>query len=248
MSQVLWWKLIFVLLLGLMLVQTPSNCHLVKFCSESECSSGIYNPCTQSSSDTFTSFVFQICKPIHYKDASCKQSLGFVNWNLSLKPLLQAFPVDPQTSNDIRSVKNALFTQSNPLPFANTNSIRLIAWSDDVISHILDLDPKAAVNDQSFVSFVSGNVVHPSSRPLAHRYGGHQFGIWAGQLGDGRAHWLGEYISINTGKRWELQLKGSGKTPFSRDGDGRAVLRSSIREFLASEAMYHLGMTSPQIS
>lgn len=71
-------------------------------------------------------------------------------------------------------------------------------------------------------------------------YGGHQFGSWAGQLGDGRAISLGEVV--NMGQRWELQLKGAGKTPYSRFADGRAVLRSSIREFVASEALHHLGI------
>jgi uncharacterized protein YdiU (UPF0061 family) len=76
--------------------------------------------------------------------------------------------------------------------------------------------------------------------PLASVYSGHQFGVWAGQLGDGRALWLGEVAA--DGARYELQLKGSGRTPYSRMGDGRAVLRSSIREFLASEAMHALGI------
>ena len=80
------------------------------------------------------------------------------------------------------------------------------------------------------------------------RYGGHQFGSWAAQLGDGRAHLLGEYVNTK-GERWELQLKGSGKTPYSRRGDGRAVLRSSLREFLCSEAMFSLGVpTSRAVS
>jgi serine/tyrosine/threonine adenylyltransferase len=78
-------------------------------------------------------------------------------------------------------------------------------------------------------------------QPHAANYGGHQFGHWAGQLGDGRAISLGEAINA-TGQRWELQLKGAGPTPYSRHADGRAVLRSSIREFLCSEAMHHLGV------
>jgi len=77
-------------------------------------------------------------------------------------------------------------------------------------------------------------------RPYAARYGGHQFGHWAGQLGDGRAITLGELTPH--GERWELQLKGAGPTPYSRTADGRAVLRSSVREFLCSEAMYFLGV------
>ncbi len=77
--------------------------------------------------------------------------------------------------------------------------------------------------------------------PYAACYGGHQFGAWAGQLGDGRAISLGEVVNA-AGQRWELQLKGAGATPYSRSADGRAVLRSSIREFLCSEAMAHLGV------
>lgn len=77
--------------------------------------------------------------------------------------------------------------------------------------------------------------------PYAQCYGGHQFGVWAGQLGDGRAITLGEILN-SRGERWELQLKGAGKTPYSRFADGLAVLRSSIREFLCSEAMHGLGI------
>jgi serine/tyrosine/threonine adenylyltransferase len=86
----------------------------------------------------------------------------------------------------------------------------------------------------------SGNATWPAMRPLASVYSGHQFGIWAGQLGDGRALWLGE-METPAGPV-ELQLKGAGRTPYSRMGDGRAVLRSSIREFLCSEAMHGLGI------
>ena len=78
-------------------------------------------------------------------------------------------------------------------------------------------------------------------QPYAARYGGHQFGVWAGQLGDGRAITLGEVIASD-GSRQELLLKGAGRTPYARTADGRAVLRSSIREFLCSEAMHWLGV------
>ncbi|MBI3348965.1 MAG: YdiU family protein [Burkholderiales bacterium] len=87
---------------------------------------------------------------------------------------------------------------------------------------------------------LSGNASWPGMRPLATVYSGHQFGVWAGQLGDGRALWLGE-VDTPAGPQ-ELQLKGGGRTPYSRRGDGRAVLRSSIREFLCSEAMTALGV------
>ena len=86
-----------------------------------------------------------------------------------------------------------------------------------------------------------GNALLDGMQPYAANYGGHQFGNWAGQLGDGRAITLGETINA-AGERWELQLKGAGPTPYSRTADGRAVLRSSIREFLCSEAMHHLGV------
>jgi serine/tyrosine/threonine adenylyltransferase len=87
---------------------------------------------------------------------------------------------------------------------------------------------------------LAGNAVAPGTRPFASVYSGHQFGVWAGQLGDGRALLLGE-IDTPAGAM-EVQLKGAGLTPYSRMGDGRAVLRSSIREFLASEAMHALGI------
>ncbi len=89
---------------------------------------------------------------------------------------------------------------------------------------------------------LSGNRVLPGTRPLASVYSGHQFGVWAGQLGDGRALLLGE-LQTPLGPQ-EVQLKGAGSTPYSRMGDGRAVLRSSIREFLCSEAMHGLGIAT----
>ena len=93
---------------------------------------------------------------------------------------------------------------------------------------------------EDFVTAFTGNALLPGSEPLAAVYSGHQFGVWAGQLGDGRAILLGD--ADGPEGRMELQLKGAGKTPYSRMGDGRAVLRSSIREFLCSEAMAALGI------
>ncbi|MBV8500410.1 MAG: YdiU family protein [Paucibacter sp.] len=103
---------------------------------------------------------------------------------------------------------------------------------------LLGLAPDWA--DDEALQVFSGNALWPGMRPLASVYSGHQFGVWAGQLGDGRAHWLGELHGTAGG--FELQLKGAGRTPYSRMGDGRAVLRSSIREFLCSEAMAALGI------
>lgn len=96
------------------------------------------------------------------------------------------------------------------------------------------------LNTEEFLEIFSGASILKDTEPYAMCYGGHQFGHWAGQLGDGRAINLSEVEHSN--KRWALQLKGSGKTPYSRSADGLAVLRSSIREHLCSEAMHHLGV------
>jgi len=109
------------------------------------------------------------------------------------------------------------------------------------VAALIGLDPAALSSDECLQVF-SGARPLPGGDTLAAVYSGHQFGVWAGQLGDGRAHLLGEVCG--QGGNWELQLKGSGRTPYSRMGDGRAVLRSSVREYLASEAMHGLGIAS----
>ncbi|XP_062898468.1 protein adenylyltransferase SelO-like [Mobula hypostoma] len=159
-------------------------------------------------------------------------------WNLTSQKLLDSFPLDPIRQNYVRQVRKCIFSAVEPTPFKSV--VTLVAVSKEVVEDILDLDASITVTKE-FIQFVSGARVLPGSIPLAHRYGGHQFGVWAGQLGDGRAHFLGAYVN-RYGTRWELQLKGSGKTPYSRDGDGRAVLRSSLREFLCSEALNYLGI------
>ncbi|KQU81573.1 MULTISPECIES: YdiU family protein [unclassified Rhizobacter] len=113
-----------------------------------------------------------------------------------------------------------------------------VAWSADC-ARLLGL-PGEPPSDPRSLAALSGNLGEAPLRPLASVYSGHQFGVWAGQLGDGRALWLGE-LQTPSGPM-EIQLKGAGLTPYSRMGDGRAVLRSSIREFLASEAMHALGV------
>src|SRR5690606_38045777 len=110
---------------------------------------------------------------------------------------------------------------------------------NEPIAAMLGLSAKA-VNSPQFLQVFSGQAPLPGGDTLAAVYSGHQFGIWAGQLGDGRAHLLGEIVTAHG--HWELQLKGSGRTPYSRMGDGRAVLRSSVREYLAGEAMAGLGI------
>ncbi|GGC92470.1 protein adenylyltransferase SelO [Undibacterium terreum] len=109
------------------------------------------------------------------------------------------------------------------------------------VAEAIGLDP-ASLHLPDFVESFTGNQLLNGSKPLAAVYSGHQFGVWAGQLGDGRAILLGDVPANGTQTRLEIQLKGSGLTPYSRMGDGRAVLRSSIREFLCSEAMAALGI------
>jgi uncharacterized protein YdiU (UPF0061 family) len=127
------------------------------------------------------------------------------------------------------------------LPASPLPAPYLVGFSPEVAREV-GLDASVAT-DPEFAALFSGNTT-PSwpaeALPYASVYSGHQFGVWAGQLGDGRALSLGELE--HDGARYELQLKGSGRTPYSRMGDGRAVLRSSIREFLCSEAMHHLGI------
>ncbi|XP_056375325.1 protein adenylyltransferase SelO-like [Hyla sarda] len=159
-------------------------------------------------------------------------------WSASLDDDLAQLPIDSTRGNHVRKVKDCIFSHVYPTTFVS--DVRLVAVSEDVLENLLDLDVSVA-DTRDFLQFVSGGKSLLGFAPLAHRYGGHQFGVWAGQLGDGRAHLVGTYIN-RYGERWELQLKGSGKTPYSRRGDGRAVLRSSVREFLCSEAMHHLGI------
>lgn len=171
------------------------------------------------------------------KMSECRLAKNLDDWNFSPSKLVE-FPFDPISENFVRrNVKKSVFSFVTPTPLSKP---RLVAYSDDALQNILNMDVEITKTEE-FAEFVAGNKVLESSNPMAHRYGGHQFGYWAMQLGDGRAILLGEYINSD-GERWELQLKGAGKTPYSRDGDGRAVLRSSIREFLASEAMYYLGV------
>jgi uncharacterized protein YdiU (UPF0061 family) len=145
-------------------------------------------------------------------------------------------PADPEEGPRIREVAGALYSRVDPTPVA---APRLLAWSAETAA-LLGLDA-TFVESPAFADVFAGNALLEGMSPYAANYGGHQFGHWAGQLGDGRAISLGE--TVNTaGERWELQLKGAGQTPYSRGADGRAVLRSSVREFLCSEAMHHLGV------
>ena len=155
-------------------------------------------------------------------------SLNSLNW---ISRFLQHTPGDEKTGGVPRQVPGKCWSRVNPTPTPNP-IVKL--WSTEMAEE-LGIETR---EDE----ILGGKRIASGMEPYAQRYGGHQFGNWAGQLGDGRAITLGE---VDTGKIvLELQLKGSGVTPYSRFADGKAVLRSSIREFLCSEAMHHLGVPS----
>jgi uncharacterized protein YdiU (UPF0061 family) len=137
--------------------------------------------------------------------------------------------------NSFAGLGPAFFTDLRPTPLPSPSLVGLNAS----LLEELELDPGWLASAEG-IEALAGNRLLAGSRPLASVYSGHQFGVWAGQLGDGRAILLGE-IDTAAGPQ-EFQLKGAGKTPYSRMGDGRAVLRSSIREYLCSEAMHGLGI------
>ncbi|OGB20674.1 MAG: hypothetical protein A3I66_23875 [Burkholderiales bacterium RIFCSPLOWO2_02_FULL_57_36] len=155
-------------------------------------------------------------------------------------PAQRYYPLDQlPLENSFAELPEAFHTRLKPTPLP---SPYLVCASSAAAAQI-KLDP-AQFATGDFVETFTGNRILPTSIPLAAVYSGHQFGVWAGQLGDGRAILLGEASAPETGPpgMLELQLKGAGMTPYSRMGDGRAVLRSSIREFLCSEAMAALGI------
>ncbi|KAJ9531989.1 hypothetical protein QJQ45_003694 [Haematococcus lacustris] len=203
---------------------------------------------------------FGLSRRIPRSSVRAMTSLSFDN--LTLRTL----QVDDSYSNAQRPVRGASFalmSQLEPL-----ERPQLVAYSAEALG-LLDLTPEQAhipataaaelvaaavlpalsmscatckqAQEPDFVASMAGNKLLPGSQPAAHCYCGHQFGHFSGQLGDGAAMYLGEVVN-SRGERWELQLKGAGPTPFSRGSDGRKVLRSSIREFLASEAMFHLSV------
>ena len=149
---------------------------------------------------------------------------------------LRELPGDPDPRVFPRQVQGAAWSAVEPSP---VEAPRLLAHSRDVAAELGFSE--SDVTSEEFAKVFGGNALLPGMRPFASNYGGHQFGHWAGQLGDGRAISLGEVV-LDSGQRRELQLKGAGPTPYSRSADGRAVLRSSVREFLCSEAMHHLGV------
>lgn len=146
-----------------------------------------------------------------------------------------SMPHDPVESNYTRQVAKAMLSKVAPTPVSDPT---LLGYSVEV-SNCLGVSQED-IEGQEWLKILAGNGQLTGMETYSHCYAGHQFGNWAGQLGDGRAIALGEIE--HEGKHWELQLKGAGPTPYSRMGDGRAVLRSSVREYLCSEAMHHLGI------
>ncbi|MFT3925747.1 MAG: YdiU family protein [Myxococcales bacterium] len=149
---------------------------------------------------------------------------------------VRSLPADPSSERRVRQVRGACFSRVSP---TQVRAPELIGFSAEV-AELLGLAP-SQLDAAELAEVFSGNRLLSGMEPFAACYGGHQFGNWAGQLGDGRAMTLGETVNARS-ERWELQLKGAGPTPYSRTADGRAVLRSSLREFLCSEAMFHLGV------
>ena len=149
---------------------------------------------------------------------------------------VREMPADPSTDNIPRQVRGASYTRVTPSP---VKAPTILAWADGV-GELLGIKAPDSLSG-AVADVLGGSRVLPGMAPYAARYGGHQFGHWAGQLGDGRAITLAEMLNA-VGQRHELQLKGAGPTPYSRTADGRAVLRSSVREFMCSEAMHYLGV------
>ncbi|XP_034719146.1 selenoprotein O2 isoform X2 [Etheostoma cragini] len=153
---------------------------------------------------------------------------------------LRKLPVDDSEEPGSRTVPGACFSRIRTLqPLLRPT---LVAQSVSALA-LLGLSERDVLSSPLAPEYLSGSRLLPGSEPAAHCYSGHQFGLFAGQLGDGAVMYLGE-VESGTHGRWEIQVKGAGVTPYSRDGDGRKVLRSSIREFLCSEAMAALGIPS----
>lgn len=146
-----------------------------------------------------------------------------------------SLPADSIEANTIRQVRGACYSWVSPTP----SPAPTIIHTAPEVAALIGLK----ISDSNTVDFrdiFSGNRIYPDTKPFAMCYGGHQFGHWAGQLGDGRA--INLFEVEHQQQRFMIQLKGAGKTPYSRTADGLAVLRSSIREYLCSEAMHHLGV------
>ena len=142
----------------------------------------------------------------------------------------------PRFDNTYATLPDKFYARLDPQPVSAPEVVRV----NDALAERLGFDPEWLRSEKG-AEFAAGNRVIEGSDPIAMVYGGHQFGNWAGRLGDGRAHLLGEVIDRD-GQRFDIQLKGSGRTPFSRRGDGRSPLGPVLREYIVSEAMAALGI------
>lgn len=144
-------------------------------------------------------------------------------------------PADSILDNTRRQVEEAVFSYVNP---KKTKAPKVVHVSKEMASELNISEEE--LKSEFFKNIVTGNDIYPNTKPFSMCYGGHQFGNWAGQLGDGRA--INLFEVEHKDKNWKVQLKGAGETPYSRTADGLAVLRSSVREYLCAEAMFHLGV------
>ncbi len=175
-------------------------------------------------------------EPIPLRTIGCQRLATLARMNAALQPDRINAP-DIAWSNRFHRLGESFYTLLAADPLADPHWVACSLGCARDLGLPPDWDSRG---DWRSLDVFSGNALWPGMQPLASVYSGHQFGVWAGQLGDGRALWLGE-MQTPSGPM-ELQLKGAGLTPYSRMGDGRAVLRSSIREFLCSEAMHGLGI------
>lgn len=143
----------------------------------------------------------------------------------------------PKFDNTFRTLPPFLFEDVRPTPITQPKLIHLSQLAEDL---------ELGLTPEEITQWLNGETQLPGEQRISTRYAGHQFGVWAGQLGDGRAISLGEIQTSRMGRQ-EIQTKGSGLTPFSRRGDGKAVIRSSVREYLCSEAMAGLGIPTTRV-
>jgi hypothetical protein len=146
-------------------------------------------------------------------------------------------PTSGTLENHFARLGEGFFTA---MPAEKVGETPRLIHANPAAAELLDLDPQV-FQDTRFAEVVAGHRPLEGFSPLAMVYSGHQFGVWAGQLGDGRALLIGQ-VRNRKGELWDIQLKGAGRTPYSRFGDGRAVMRSTIREYLAGEALDALGI------
>ncbi len=159
-----------------------------------------------------------------------------MNLNKISQPFISEFPGDISMNTFQRQTPNVLYALVNPAGFEKAE---LILFNQNLSEEI----GLGKLESQTDIDFLNSNHIPSHIKPYATAYAGHQFGNWAGQLGDGRAIFAGEIVN-SKGKKTEIQWKGAGATPYSRSADGRAVLRSTIREYLMSEAMHFLNIAT----